>query len=39
MKSLNSKGYKLITGFEGFSSKPYLCSAKVPTIFVLFKKK
>jgi len=29
---LNSKGYKLITDFEGFSSKPYLCSAGVPTI-------
>jgi len=29
---LNSAGYLLITEFEGFSSKPYLCSAKVPTI-------
>ena len=32
MKSLNSKGYKLITDFEGLSLKPYLCSAKRPTI-------
>jgi lysozyme len=32
MKSLNNKGYKLITDFEGLSLKPYLCSAKVPTI-------
>ena len=29
---LNEEGYKLITKFEGFSSKPYLCSAKIPTI-------
>lgn len=29
---LNSEGYRLITKFEGFSPKPYLCSAKVPTI-------
>lgn len=29
---LNNDGYRLITKFEGFSSKPYLCSAKVPTI-------
>jgi len=29
---LNSEGYRLITKFEGFSAKPYLCSAKVPTI-------
>ncbi len=29
---LNEEGYKLITDFEGFSSKPYLCSAKIPTI-------
>ena len=29
---LNNAGYLLITEFEGFSSKPYLCSAKVPTI-------
>lgn len=29
---LNSDGYRLITKFEGFSAKPYLCSAKVPTI-------
>ena len=29
---LNNKGYLLITEFEGFSAKPYLCSAKVPSI-------
>jgi lysozyme len=29
---LNSDGYLLITEFEGFSSKPYLCPAKIPTI-------
>lgn len=29
---LNNSGYLLITEFEGYSSKPYLCSAKVPTI-------
>lgn len=29
---LNKEGYDLITKFEGFSAKPYLCSAKVPTI-------
>ncbi len=29
---LNNSGYLLITEFEGFSAKPYLCSAKVPTI-------
>jgi lysozyme len=29
---LNNNGYLLITEFEGFSAKPYLCSAKVPTI-------
>jgi lysozyme len=29
---LNNNGYLLITEFEGFSSKPYLCSAKIPTI-------
>jgi lysozyme len=29
---LNSSGYLLITEFEGFSAKPYLCSAKIPTI-------
>ena len=29
---LNNAAYLLITEFEGFSSKPYLCSAKVPTI-------
>lgn len=30
--NLNEKGYKLITGFEGLSLKPYLCPAKIPTI-------
>ena len=29
---LNNSGYLLITEFEGFSAKPYLCSAKIPTI-------
>jgi lysozyme len=29
---LNEQGYKLICEFEGLSLKPYLCSAKVPTI-------
>lgn len=29
---LNNDGYNLITKHEGFSSKPYLCPAKVPTI-------
>ena len=29
---LDAKGYELIKGFEGLSLKPYLCSAKVPTI-------
>jgi len=29
---LDENGYKLIQGFEGLSLKPYLCSAKVPTI-------
>lgn len=29
---LNNAGYLIITEFEGFSAKPYLCSAKVPTI-------
>ena len=29
---LDSNGYKLICEFEGLSLKPYLCSAKVPTI-------
>ena len=29
---LNTAGYRLICRFEGFSAKPYLCSAKVPTI-------
>lgn len=29
---LDNKGYLLIQGFEGFSPKPYLCSAGVPTI-------
>ena len=29
---LNLQGYELIKTFEGLSLKPYLCSAKVPTI-------
>jgi len=29
---LNNDGYKLICEFEGLKLKPYLCSAKVPTI-------
>lgn len=29
---LNNSGYLLITEFEGFRAKPYLCSAKIPTI-------
>lgn len=29
---LNDKGYLLITKFEGFSAKPYLCPAFIPTI-------
>jgi len=29
---LNTAGYRLICRFEGFSSKPYLDSIKVPTI-------
>lgn len=29
---LNTQGYRLICRFEGFSSKPYLDSIKVPTI-------
>ncbi len=29
---LNNSGYLLITEFEGYSSKPYLCPAKIPTI-------
>lgn len=29
---LDENGYKLITGFEGLSLKPYLDSVKVPTI-------
>lgn len=29
---LDQKGYDLIKSFEGLSLKPYLCSAKVPTI-------
>lgn len=32
MKSLNNDGYLLITKFEGFSSNPYLCPAKLATI-------
>ena len=30
--TINKAGVDLICQFEGFSSKPYLCSAKVPTI-------
>ena len=29
---LDNKGYMLITEFEGFSSEPYLCPAKLATI-------
>jgi lysozyme len=29
---INKDGYDLITRFEGFSSKPYICPAGVPTI-------
>jgi len=29
---LNENGYKLICDFEGLKLKPYLCSAKIPTI-------
>ena len=29
---LNKDGYNIIMTFEGLSLKPYLCSAKVPTI-------
>ena len=29
---ISEKGLNLIKKFEGFSSKPYLCSANVPTI-------
>jgi lysozyme len=29
---LDNNGYLLITNFEGLSLKPYLCSAKIPTI-------
>jgi len=29
---LNKEGYNIIKSFEGLSLKPYLCSAKVPTI-------
>jgi len=29
---LNQKGYDIIKSFEGLKLKPYLCSAKVPTI-------
>lgn len=29
---LDTKGYKLITGFEGLKLTPYLCSARIPTI-------
>jgi len=30
--TINDKGIDLITSFEGFEPRPYLCSAKVPTI-------
>lgn len=29
---LDANGYKLITDFEGLKLKPYLCSARIPTI-------
>jgi len=29
---LNNDGYKLISEFEGLRLKPYLCSARIPTI-------
>ena len=29
---LDDNGYKIISGFEGISVVPYLCSAKIPTI-------
>jgi lysozyme len=29
---ITNKGIDLIKSFEGFSSKPYLCPAKIPTI-------
>ena len=29
---LDKNGYNLITKFEGLKLKPYLCSAKIPTI-------
>ena len=29
---LDSKGYSLIKEFEGFSDRPYKCSANIPTI-------
>ena len=29
---LNDDGYLLIAGFEGLKLKPYLCSARIPTI-------
>lgn len=32
MKLLDNNGYLLITKFEGFSAKPYLCPAKLATI-------
>ena len=32
MNKLDQNGYDLIKKFEGFRAKPYLCSAKVPTI-------
>jgi lysozyme len=32
MRSLSNNGYELIKLFEGFSDRPYLCSAGKPTI-------
>ena len=32
MRHINERGIEIIKGFEGFSSEPYLCPAKVWTI-------
>ena len=32
MRKINEKGLNLIKKFEGYSAKPYLCPAKIPTI-------
>ena len=32
LQSMNKAGIDLIKGFEGFSAKPYLCPAGIPTI-------